>query len=275
MLGESMSNYLNRAWKQKLAAVMFVLFLFCFQGISSASSQFFYVTNSNYTQGMIMSLTPNPGVIEPSTLNNAKAMVGVVAPNDENSFSQQSGQISIRTEGEAEALVSTYNGNIIVGDKIAPSEISGVGENLSGGGWSIGTAQSSLDSTTKGAVKTIIGNRVVYVAAIPVLVKVSYVPAPYNQANSRGWIVSLSDIAKRIVGKQVSIKNIFFSILTVLLVLFIAGVIVNGAVRGGMLAIGRQPLTKSNIYRNMAESFTLAFLMIALGLVIAWLILRY
>src|SRR5487761_1843538 len=94
---------------------------------SSASSQYFYSLNNQTKTGMIVSLTADQQVIEPANNQNAKSIIGVIAPSDEISLIQQPGQISIRTAGIANTLVSTLGGNILVGDRIAPSVLTGLG----------------------------------------------------------------------------------------------------------------------------------------------------
>lgn len=266
--------------RQSALSAIFIFAALAFPALSYASTQYFYVLSSNYSQGMLMSLTSDPGVIEPSTIQNSRSLVGIVAPNDETSISQQAGQISIRTVGEADALVSTENGNIEVGDKIGASDVSGVGERLSGSGWIAGTAQASLDPSTKGAVKTSIKDsqgksHTVYLKAVPVLVKVTYTSAVANDPSGSGIIASLQKLADKIVGKYVPVRNVLLSVISIMIGMFLAGMILNGAVRGGMLSIGRQPLTKVLIYKKIAQAFVVAAFLLLLGVVLAWVILKF
>ena len=87
---------------------------------ASASSQNFNVLDSNNQTGMLMSLTTNPGVVARASDKNSSSLIGVLSTND-TAFDQQPGQVSVRTDGAATALVSTLNGNILVGDRITAS----------------------------------------------------------------------------------------------------------------------------------------------------------
>src|ERR1700683_3460638 len=89
---------------------------------TAASSQGFDLFQGHPQAGMLMSLTSNPGVIEPANTTNAASLIGVISPGDTN-IDLQPGQVNVETDGAANALVSTLNGNILVGDRITASSL--------------------------------------------------------------------------------------------------------------------------------------------------------
>src|SRR6185437_13784224 len=92
--------------------------------------------------------------------------------------------------------------------RIAPSSLVGIGAKLAGTGWIVGTAQASLDASTKGAIKTTItentgAKQTVYLASIPVLVKVTYYNA--TGAAQSSWVPSaIQNAADSLAHKHVS-----------------------------------------------------------------------
>jgi len=138
------------------------------------AGQGFYAGDNEVRSGMLVSLTKNPGVVEMASANNQENLVGVVGTSSTD-FAVQKDQIAVQTEGVVPALVSTANGEILVGDKIGPSALNGIGTKVGTKGWIVGVAQGSLTSDTQGAVKTTITDengksREVHVAIIPVLI---------------------------------------------------------------------------------------------------------
>lgn len=266
--------------KRLLISLNIALIIPALMPLTAAASSQSFSSLQPVQSGMLMSLTSNSGVIEPATVQNAKSLVGVVAPSDETAFDQQPGQTSVRTDGAASALVSTLNGDINVGDRIAPSSVVGIGAKLSGSGEIVGTAQGSLDSHTQGAVKTLVsdskgGRHTVYVASIPILVKVSYYQTPVKPSVQNDQLAeSLQKLADKLAGKHASLVVLIIAGIILIVGIYISGSIVNSAVRGGMLAIARQPLTKSLVQRKILQSVGVALLIVAVAIAVGLILLR-
>jgi F0F1-type ATP synthase membrane subunit c/vacuolar-type H+-ATPase subunit K len=248
---------------------------------ASAASQNFDVTVPNTQEGMVMSLTSNTGVAAPADTQNASSLLGV-ASRDDQSFDLQPGQVSIKTDGVALALVSTLNGDVNVGDRITASSIVGVGAKATGSAWIVGIAQGSLDSSTKGAVKSEVTDSKgtkhnVYVSRVPVLVKPTYYTKPTDAASQKDNALvpdGIQEAADKLAGKHVNALAILLAFLMILIGLFLAAQLVNAAIRNGFAAIARQPLTKFLIMPKVYQSFALAAGIIILVLVGAFLIIK-
>jgi hypothetical protein len=249
---------------------------------SAASSQSFSVLNNKTQTGMLASLTLNSDVVEPATDKNAKLLVGIISNNTSDiSFTPKPGRVSVQTDGEATALVSTLNGDILIGDRIAPSSLAGVGQKVNDSGWIVGTAQGSLDSKTSGAVAMTVTDtkgvkHKVYVASIPVIIHVTYytVPGATAASSSSGLPDSVQKIADAIAGKHVSLIGVILSFLLMFIGVVAAGIIVNGTVRGTFTAIARQPLSKASVFRTMARSLAVAGGIVAVVSLVSVVILK-
>lgn len=275
-----MININKNTWRRALLALVAGGLGLLMPATAYASSQSFNLLRGQAQQGIIVSLTPNTGFVEPANDKNVKSLVGVIS-TDENSIDQQAGQINVKTDGATSAIVSTLNGDISVGDRVTASPLEGVGTKANSSAWIVGTAQASLDSSTKGATNTEItdsnGNKhTVFVASIPILVKVTY----YNSSNTSVATISkqannpLQQVADSFAGKHVSTAALILSFIILLIGLFTAGVVITSAVKGGLDAISRQPLSKRFISRGVWRAIGIAVGILVFVLVASALILR-
>jgi hypothetical protein len=247
----------------------------------NADSQAFSLLKGQAQIGMLMSLTPYQGVIQYANTSNSSSLVGVVTPADQTNLSAQSGQVSVATSGATNALVSTVDGDIAVGDLITVSPLNGVGAKLTGSGWIVGVAQGSLDSQTKGALNSTVTDstghsHAVQIASIPIVVKVTYFSHTTAVARQSSWVPSfIQNIANSLAAKHASTTAIVLSF-----TLFFAGLIatvaiVQSAIREGFQAIGRQPLARHAILRQQGQLIALALGIVLFVVVAGVLILRF
>lgn len=282
-----MKRFKNYQTKIRTLSLLLGLVMVGIPVATSASTQNFNVLNNQAQLGMLMSSTNNTGVAEPATANNASSLLGVATSVDSTDITQKikAGEIPIQTDGQTVALVSTLNGNIKVGDRITASSIVGIGAKVAKSSWIVGIAQGSLDSSTQNAAPTMItdsaGNaHQVYVASIPVVVKVTYYTVPPKTKSETKVIkesmfpTSIQSAADKLAGKHVADSVILLTIIICLAGVVVAGMVVSSAVRGGFAAIARQPLTKGIILRRVGQSFLLAFVLLALVVSASVLLLR-
>ena len=247
---------------------------------AASSSQQFNVLNNAARPGMLMSLTANAGVVEPADTKNASMLIGVMVPADSSALDRQPGQVNVQNDGQVTALVSTANGDVRVGDRITVSSVVGVGAKLAKSGWTIGTAQASLDAKSSGVIASKVTDsqghqQTVYLSQIPVLVKVSYYTMP-SMASTQSPAVpnALQMAANSIANKHASVLAIVLSFLLLVIVVIFASIIISSAVRGGLAAIARQPLAERVVTRQMLKSSAAALGLILVGVVGALILLR-
>lgn len=276
-----MSPELHMHTKLKQALLLAAVGLLC--SVWAASSVFaaqgFYGIDKNIRTGMLVSLTKNPGVVEPASNNNAAELVGVVGTS-QTDLTVQQGQIAVQTDGVVQTLVSTVSGDIAVGDKISPSSINGFGAKAGPNGWVVGTAQGSLAPDTKDAVKTTITDannvsREVYVATIPVLVNVTYNSADQQIEGVRLALPeSLQELADSVAGKRATPTAVILGFLLLFIGLCIAGIILNTVIRNGIQSIARQPLSKKDVIHSMSRSIIFAFSLLLVSVVGAIIVIK-
>jgi hypothetical protein len=248
--------------------------------IASAASQGFNVLDNNAKPGMLMSLTLNTDIIEPANDKNATRLVGVYVPAQGTSLNQKADQVQVATDGTVQTLVSTENGPILVGDKVGTSSLFGLGAKSLGKGYVVGTAQTSLSSTTKGAITTdvtdVTGHRhKVWIASIPVVVKVQPAMAAKSMATPTSAVPRIVQAtADSVAGKHVTLIALLFSFVLLMIGIIFAGLITTTAVRSGFLAISRQPLAKRIINLQILRALLTAFAVLCAGIGSAYLLLK-
>lgn len=265
--------------QKRLGLSVFIVCYLVFFASTALANQAFFTVNLDVRPGMLVSLTRNPEVVEPSTEKMDTALVGVVSNGDSSGIVEQ-GQVTVLSEGIANVLVSTVAGDIKVGDRIGVSSIVGIGAKSGSSGWIVGTAQRDVNEQSEEAVPTEVLDssgvkRTVYIASIPVQLKVVYFSSPTPPSQKSTAIpYDIQTVADSVAGKRASTAAIIMSFILILCGVAVAGFIVVTAVRKGLEGIARQPLVKRAMTKGMLQSFLVALAIILSVNVGALVILR-
>jgi hypothetical protein len=239
-----------------VALVMLVCSV-CSSPVWAASSiaRAFQVDDDSIVTGAVVSLkSGTANTVELATAASADRLLGVAGDSSLIELSSGKDTIQIVTSGEAKALVSDINGKIKVGDKISASPIAGVGMKTTTSSLIIGTAQADLatvanearDITDKQGKK-----QTVHIGVISVQVDKVF----YESSSTKNSYLApaVQDFASNLVGHAVSPVRIMIALLLVFLLLIIVTVLLYSAVRSSIISIGRNPLSKSAIWKSMIE----------------------
>lgn len=242
-----------------------------------------YQSDQPLQKGMIIRLKPGDGgKIQAVTQQDQDQVFGVVVSSSDApvSLSNTSAaqEVFVANSGQYEVLVSDQNGPVKTGDYIAISSLGGVG--MKAGGkqeFVLGKALSAFDGRSNvessSTLKTSNGDQQVHIGRVTIEVAVAHNPY-YNQKNEAGVPQILSDLAEVVTDKPVTAFRIYASLAVVLLCLLIAGIIIFSGVRTGMTAIGRNPLAKKSISRNLVQVILMALIVFVIGLIAVYLLLR-
>ncbi len=241
-----------------------------------------YLASQTLATGSLVSLSADPNVVDPANTANANNLLGVVASNQSAYVGTQTpGGVQVATSGLEPVLVSTLNGDIKVGDRIAPSPVAGVGAKTTTSSRILGVAQASFNPKTTGAVVTTLsdGSKKVRasVGLIPVLLNVTYYTAPpvsqpvVKQSTPPAW---LEEPAQVVAGHPVGSAKLWLAAAAFLAVLSLCAAALYGTARGSMDSIGRNPLAAQAINRGFGRVAVGAALLLLIGLGIVVVILR-
>ena len=241
-----------------------------------------YVSDTSLQRATIVSLsTGNKTTVEPASLDNEEHLQGVVvAQNDAPvtlSAEDVSGQVFVADGGRFEVLVSNENGAIQTGDYIAVSRVSGIGMKASESSlFIIGRAVSGFDgqasvlSTTtfddNGSERRVAIGRVQ--ADISIAVNPLLKP---TEANLPSF---LERVAEDVAQKPVNPVRVYLSLLILLITGATAGTLLYAGIRSGIVAIGRNPLSKKSITKSLVQVVLTSIVILLLGIFGVFLLLR-
>lgn len=240
-----------------------------------------YNADASLQRGMIVQLKKDDkSKVEMVTSDTAELMHGVVvAANDAPVILSDDGQhIYVATTGHYDTLVNTQNGAINSGDYITASAVSGIG--MKAGTteqYVIGRALSGFDGKTNvistadvkdstGATKKVSIGRV--------SMDVQLAKNPLLKATEPNVPQFLQKAANTIAGKPVNAIRVYLGILVFGISTVVAGALMYGGVRSGIISIGRNPMSKKSIVRSMLQVIITGLIVFVTGVFGVYLILR-
>jgi len=241
-----------------------------------------YGTDTTLQKGMLVRLKPGDATkVVPLTSDTATQLQGVVVAANDAAVTlsgDNSGQVFVATYGHFDVLVSNQNGPIKVGDYISISSLEGVGMKAdSEESTVLGKAGGNFNGTSNVQGSTQVkdeGGHAVNVSfgRIPVDISISHNPLQATNNNNLPGI--LKSASQFIAHKPVSSARVYASLLVLLVSTVIAGSMLYGGIRNGLVAIGRNPLAKTSITRNLIQVVIIGLIVFIIGLFAVYLLLR-
>lgn len=240
--------------------------------VAQASLSQGFATTSPIATGSLVSLDEkSSGAVVTADTTNVGRLFGVVVPPSSASISlggTGSGQVQVVTSGTANVLVTTAGGDIKVGDYITISSIAGVGQKVGEGSTRVvGTAQTDFNGTGEGVTKRTIevdgANREVAIGQIPVVISVSSYTATDGKQKYvvPNWLQNLSNT---LAGKAVSPIRVIIAGLILIVSLISITVLLYSAVRNSIISIGRNPLSRSAVFKGLLQVLAITGAIMAL-----------
>ncbi len=244
---------------------------------SGALSQGFTTDSATLSSGSLAVLQPDQqNKVSPATSDQATQLVGVTANKSLVELGDGTKEIQVVVSGQTSALVSDINGDIKVGDKITASPVSGVGMKATNSTEVVGTAQSNFNSSnaTKSSIITDkSGNKkLLHIGRVTVQVNVSYYAVSQDKFSSivPAFLVSSGSA---IAGKDVSPVRILIGFTCLLIGFLVGGVILQAAVRSGIISLGRNPLAQNTLRRGLIDVMIMTTGLLILTIIVFYLIL--
>lgn len=239
-----------------LTGVVCLFTLFSVAGANAASANLSrsYRTTQKIPKGSLVSLDAKKSdFVELANRDNGTRVLGLaVASNDSLlAVNASASKVQVAINGTATALVSTFNGAIKVGDKVAVSPFNGIGMKAENGSHYVGLAQTAFSDKSPGAsrqeVKDTSGKaKTVYLGYTRVALDVGV-----NNTSSGNSQTVLQRFARSFTGKAVSNVRIILSLVVTIVALIILITLIYGAIYGSIIAVGRNPLAKHAIFRSI------------------------
>lgn len=269
-------------WVATVAATLTVIFVSSVHAQSVSKS---YIGNDGTQTGMLVQIDDkDKNRVKPGTASKPKSVIGVVVmPNDAPlSLSQATNerQVFVASNGNYKLLVSDQNGPIKKDDFIVVSSIDGVGmladkasgivaaRAVSGFDGEINVMSQTKITDSKGKEREI---RFGYIQAD---IGVGSNPLYQDPKVPTGAPGVLKRIAESIAGKQVSLVKIYISLFIALLTSIIVIVVMTTGIRTSVTALGRNPLARQSILRNLTQVLMIGLAILIVGLFGVYLLLK-
>lgn len=225
----------------------------------------------------------DPTTVVPLPPDSVEKLLGIVIPANSASIvltpqKVTKQQVLVTTYGRHNVLVSNQNGRIKVGDYLAISAISGVamraGQDQS---QVVGKASAGFAGTSNvlGSVKlkdTRGKESTASIGRIPVEINIEHNPLYQNSADYVPGFLAKG--AQTVSGKAVSTARIYISMGILLLISLITGNVLYSGIKGGMIAVGRNPLSKKSILRSLIETVIAGIIIFVTGVFAVYLLLK-
>ena len=238
-----------------------------------------YLADETLQNGLIVQLkASDKAKVEPVSQEQESNMFGVVVSSTESPVSisdPTEQQVFVATQGRYDVLVSTQNGQIRTGDSVVISSVKGVGMKsddlhriLVGKALENFDGESDAESTAKLA-----NGRTVSLGRIRVDISVKRNPS-FSGDTIAGVPHALSRLAYAVTDKPVTAFRIYAGLAIMFLCMLVAGAVLYSGIHGGMASVGRNPLAKNAIMRNMVGTTLMALIVVSIGLFAVYLLLK-
>lgn len=251
--------------------------------ISGAVTQS-YNADQSVQVGMIVQLKPKDATtVLPLSKKNLKDMYGVVIPVGKAPIVlspqiTKLQQVLVATSGRQQVLVSNEKGQLKVGDYVTISSVDGVGRKAGEGDLQIiGQVASPFTGTSNvvGSVKLKDNTgheTVVAIGRIQVDVNITHNPLFQKTVDYVPGF--LNGVAVSVANKPVSVARIYLCTLILLATMIISGNMLYSGVRGGMISIGRNPLSKKSIMKGLIQTVFAGLIIFVVGVLAVYLLLK-
>lgn len=245
-----------------------------------------YNTDQQLQRGMIVRLAEkNNTKVEALKAAEIDKMEGViVAANDSpvtlSAADQSMQQVFVATTGRYNVLVSNQNGAIKKDDYITISAVAGVGMKADGKQSRIvGKALSGFDGANNVSGKMTVKNSSntqipITLSLIAVEINVAHNPIEDKKSSLIPGMEFLQKAAGEVVNHEVEPGQLYLALAALIVSAFIAGSILYAGVKTSMTAIGRNPLAKASVMRNLLSVVVTSIIILIIGIVAVYLILK-
>jgi hypothetical protein len=233
--------------------------------------------------GTIVALTgAGSSNVESVSQQKASGMYGVTVDPNGLSFTISSGNLAnesyVATSGTYNTIVSTQGGNIKVGDFIAISSIDGVGMDAGSANTTVfGRAVTAFNGSSNvigtQSLKTSTGGAdTVSLGVIPVAIQIEHNPT--KASTTVNLPKELERAGQAIAQKPISATRTYLAITILVISVVLAIVILQAGVKGGLISIGRNPLSKGHIFRGLLGVILTSIIVLIIGLFAVYLLLK-
>jgi hypothetical protein len=264
-----------------------IKFIAVFMSVSSlfvaiavlAVTQSYRTNDFELLPGMVVSLseesTADNLVVKRAGIGDARKLIGISTTIDESlvALSLADRPVFVITDGEVDAYVVDTNGDINAGDTLKLSSIRGVLEksDQEKNEIIIGTALASTNFDDAQTYKASNQDESRDVRAERIRISVnSKVMVGSGQVEDKS---GLAKLGYSITGKNIGEIRVLIALVIFLLVMVAEGGIIYGAISSAITSLGRNPLARKFIIKELIRVLIVAFIVLAMGIAAIYAVL--
>jgi hypothetical protein len=243
-----------------------------------------YNADPSVQLGMIVKLKDKAtNTVTPVSSAEIANMLGIVVPATDATIvltpaTIKAQQVLVATSGHFNILVCNQNGPIKTGDFITISAVDGIGMKADENQLEvIGKAAAGFSGTANviGSVKlkdSAGRSNTVALGRVPIDLRITHNPLFQKSADYVPGF--LAKAATAVANKPVSVARIYLGLALLFVSSIIAGEMLYSGVRSGMIAVGRNPLSKKSIIKSLIETVIAGVIVFVVGIFAVYLLLK-
>ena len=242
-------------------------------GISAATAitKGYSTEDTELKTGMVASFSDNSttsgSYVERATSNNSDSFAGIVVKVDDSAVtvSNRTDTVFVADSGTVKAFVSDINGVPSKGDQLVISPLKGIlmkktindtKERIV----AVSNSEFGQATNTQQTVRSEDGEKITQVQQLEVAIRKD------QQNNSNSDKSAIEELIFAITGKQVRLIRLVIAMTILFIILIVVGSIVYGAVSSSITAVGRNPLSRKSVYKQLAQTGALTLMILLFGI---------
>ncbi len=269
-----------------LIALLMFLFLALspmqpWRGVANSITQG-YATDEILLAGTVVRLDGEDSnkVVSASSDEQSNVLGVVINSNDSPiTITDDSSGVFVVSSGRFEVLVSSANGSLSSGDPVSLSPTRGVAMRADDAqSYLLGTALESVDFSESSNILSTAplvesDGTTINIGISKVLVELGLRPNP-NYKDSDGVPEFLKELSSKVAGKQVASSRIYAGVAVAVLTILVAAVLLYGAIRNSIVAIGRNPLSRKSVLAGLTQVVIMSMIVFICGMLAVYLVLK-
>ena len=255
-------------WRQASVIFLAIVLAIVFVSSAFAIARGYATDDTSLQVGMVAALSDEgSSTVERATFDNEKRIVGIVT-NTENSpvtVASSDAQVFVESDGEVEAYVADIEGDVKQGDLLSLSPLRGVLKRA------VATSEPVIAIASQDASSALVQSNynidgpsgredtIIY------KLKVNLNRQGVAEANGQQPDSALSKLGRAIVGKDVGEARVIVALIIFIVVMIAEGGIIYGAVSSSITALGRNPMARKAITREMVQVSMVAVVVLLVG----------
>ncbi|HYF96775.1 MAG TPA: hypothetical protein VD947_01915 [Patescibacteria group bacterium] len=270
--------------KQLLSKIAALLGLLGLIFAGTVGTLFAQTVNQGYKSDQILQIgmlvkekDDDSSKVEAVTQATLEKLKGVVVNKNDSpiTLSSEGQSVFVANTGTVEVLVSDENGTIKSGDYLSISSLEGVAMKAkTGQSLVVGRASAGFDGSNKvGTTTNQSGDKTINLGRIPTGIAIAANPLQEKLEQNNIPRV-LQNISSTVAGEKVSPARVWLAFIVFLASSILTGVMLYGGARSSLVALGRNPLSRTSIMRGLVQVILLSLIVFISGIFGVYLLLK-